>query len=75
MGNMIEPTGGGVGSFVNGVDLKDNLSDNLVGELRNALGEYGVLFFRDQNLPGEQNTERPPPAPVLRFHPAKAAAY
>ncbi|PPR59877.1 MAG: hypothetical protein CFH10_01745, partial [Alphaproteobacteria bacterium MarineAlpha4_Bin2] len=30
--------------------LANNLSDNLVSELRNALGEYGVLFFRDQNL-------------------------
>ena len=50
MSNMIEPTGGGVGSFVNGIDLANGLSDNLVSELRNALGEYGVLFFRDQNL-------------------------
>ena len=50
MSNMIEPTGGGVGSFVNGIDLADGLSDNLVGELCNALGEYGVLFFRNQNL-------------------------
>ena len=40
MTEMIQPTGSGVGAFVNGIDLAGSLSDNMVGELRNALGEH-----------------------------------
>ena len=56
MGDLnIRPTGGGVGAFVEGIDLAEKLSDNLTGNLRSALGEYGVLFFRDQAITPEQH--------------------
>jgi taurine dioxygenase len=46
----IEPSGGGVGAFVSGVDLNESPAEETVTTLRNALGEHGVLFFRDQNI-------------------------
>lgn len=49
----IRPSGGGVGAFVEGIDLGQNLCGNLVGTLRSALGEHGVLYFRDQDLAPE----------------------
>lgn len=39
----------GVGAYVEGVDLS-RLQSSEVEALRNALGHYGVLFFRDQAL-------------------------
>ena len=51
----IEPSGGGVGAFVRNIDLGHDVSDNVAGLLRQALGEHGVLFFRDQNLSPEQH--------------------
>ncbi len=46
----ISPSGGGVGAVVEGIDLARVRSGNVIGTLRAALGEHGVLFFRDQNL-------------------------
>ncbi|MEC9347454.1 MAG: TauD/TfdA family dioxygenase [Pseudomonadota bacterium] len=51
----IEPSGGGVGAFVSGIDLKREVSDNIAGVLTSALGEHGVLFFRDQDLSPEDH--------------------
>ena len=49
-GLSITPSGGGVGAFVDGIDLSQPLSDNITGAMRAALGDHGVLFFRDQDL-------------------------
>lgn len=54
-GISIRPSGGGVGAFVDGIDLARDLSGNVVGELRSALGDHGVLFFRDQRLTPAQH--------------------
>jgi len=51
----ITPSGGGIGAQVDGIDLGHDVSDNLTGVLRQALGEYGVLFFREQTLSPEQH--------------------
>jgi len=51
----IQPSNGGVGAFVEGVDLTQPLSNSLGKDLRQGLGEFGVLFFRDQNLSPEQH--------------------
>ncbi|MDF1720344.1 MAG: TauD/TfdA family dioxygenase [Minwuia sp.] len=51
----IEPSPGGVGAFVHGIDLAHDLNGNTVGVLRQALGDHGVLFFRDQDLTPDQH--------------------
>ena len=66
----ILPSGGGVGAFVEGIDLGQDLSDNLVGTLRSALGEHGVLFFRDQDISPEDHiafAEKFAPININRF--------
>ena len=45
----ISPSGGGVGAFVNGIDLRRIGADEAAA-IRLALGRHGVLFFRDQAL-------------------------
>lgn len=50
-----EPSSGGVGAYVRNIDLSETVSGNVSGALRAALGEYGVLFFRDQRLSPEQH--------------------
>lgn len=66
----IEPSGGGVGAFVRNIDLARDVSGNVAGLLRQALGEHGVLFFRDQSLTPDQHValaERFGPINVNRF--------
>ena len=66
----IVPSGGGVGAFIEGIDLGQDLSDNLVGTLRSALGEHGVLFFRDQDISPEDHiafAEKFAPININRF--------
>lgn len=50
-----EPSSGGVGAFVRNIDLSENVNGNIAGSLQAALGEYGVLFFRDQRLSPDQH--------------------
>ena len=45
----ISPSGGGVGAFVNGIDLR-RIGAEEAAAIRLALGRHGVLFFRDQAL-------------------------
>jgi taurine dioxygenase len=49
------PTNGALGAEVIGADLTRPLEDAEVGAMRSALGEHGVLFFRDQNITPEQH--------------------
>ena len=51
----IEPSGGGVGAFVTGLDLNQDMAAESISILRTALGEYGVLFFRDQDITPERH--------------------
>jgi taurine dioxygenase len=44
----IEPLTVTIGAEVSGVDLADDLSDHVIDDLRAALLEHKVLFFRDQ---------------------------
>jgi len=43
-------TNGGAGAFVENVDLSADLETATSQKIIEALGEYGVLFFRDQHL-------------------------
>jgi len=49
------PTSGAVGAEILGIDLSRELDDSDVAQLRGALNEYGVIFFREQNLSPEQH--------------------
>ena len=51
----IEPVAGALGAQIHGVDLSLPLSDETFGELRNALHEHLVIFFRDQDLTTAQH--------------------
>ena len=41
---------GALGAEVSGIQLGDNLGDDVIAEIRRALLEHLVLFFRDQSL-------------------------
>ncbi len=43
-----------IGAELSGISLADELSDETVAEIRQALLEYKVIFFRDQNLSQEE---------------------
>jgi taurine dioxygenase len=51
----VVPSGGGVGAFIEGVDLSLGLSKDAVKRIRAALGDYGVVFFREQLLSPTQH--------------------
>lgn len=66
----IRPTSGALGVEIHGVDLAQPLDDSGIGEIRQALNEHGVVFFRDQRLTPEQHiafAERFGPINVNRF--------
>lgn len=50
-----EPFSGALGATVTQIDLTSPLDDTTLQELKTALHEYEVLFFRDQPLPPEQH--------------------
>lgn len=47
---QVAPVSGTLGAEVTGVDLATDLHDGAIAELRAALVEHHVLFFRDQGL-------------------------
>jgi len=48
------PLGSTVGAEISGIDLRDPLPDEVIAEVRQALYDYKVIFFRDQPLnPGQ----------------------
>jgi taurine dioxygenase len=50
----IEPVSSALGAEISRVDLSTPLADATYLEIRQALSEYGVIFFRDQKLTPEQ---------------------
>lgn len=76
----IKPIAGRIGAKIVGVDLSANLSDEIIRDIRSALVQYKVIFFRGQNLDakgqvafarrfGEVTTAHPT-VPSLPDHPA-----
>lgn len=51
----VRPTSPSVGAEILGVDLSKPLSAAETGELREALNQFGVIFFREQELTPEQH--------------------
>ena len=46
----VRPVSPYVGAEIHGVDLTRPLDDQTTGEIRQALNEHGVIFFRDQTI-------------------------
>ena len=51
----VEPLTPAIGAEVSGVDLREPLDDDAYTEIRRALLEHGVIFFRDQPIDHEQH--------------------
>jgi taurine dioxygenase len=51
---LVEPLTGVLGALVSRVDLSSTLDEHTVADLREALLQHHVLFFRDQHLTAEQ---------------------
>lgn len=51
---FLQPLTSTIGSVIGGVDLRERLDPETVGQIRQALLDRGVVFFRGQNLSSEQ---------------------
>ena len=51
----IVPVAGALGAEIHGVHLSENLDDTLISDIRQALLDHLVIFFRDQELSPEQH--------------------
>ena len=51
----IRPISGALGAEVHGVDLSQDTSNDLIGEIRQALLDHLVIFFRDQDITPDQH--------------------
>jgi len=51
----VEPLSTALGAEICGVDLATPPAEPVLAEIRHAFGEYGVIFFRDQQLTPEQH--------------------
>jgi len=51
----VRPIAGALGAEIYGAKIGDDLDDDLIAEIRQALNEYGVIFFRDQKFDAEQH--------------------
>jgi alpha-ketoglutarate-dependent sulfate ester dioxygenase len=50
VGLDVSPVAGYIGAEITGVDLRARLEAAVVGEIRDALHRYKVIFFRDQQI-------------------------
>lgn len=46
----VRPIAGTIGAEIHGVDISQNLDDATIGDIRQALNEHCVIFFRNQTL-------------------------
>ena len=51
----VRPIAGACGAEIAGVRVGDDLDDTTIAEIRGALNEHGVVFFRDQEFDAEQH--------------------
>lgn len=51
----VSPIAGALGAEIGGVNVADALDDAVIGEIRQALLDHGVIFFRDQTLDRERH--------------------
>src|SRR5262249_46984710 len=48
-------SGGAIGAEIRGIDLAEPIIDETVTTIRQALGDWGVIFFREQSLTPDQH--------------------
>ena len=65
----VRPVAGNLGAEINGVDLQNPLSDNVYAEIHQALLQYLVIFFRDQDITPEQQKDFGRRFGELHIHP------
>ena len=53
----LKPLSAHAGVEISGVDLREPLSEAQAGEIRAALNQWGVVFFRDQDITPVQQVE------------------
>jgi taurine dioxygenase len=63
------PLGSTVGAELSGIDLRGPLSDDAIAEVRQALYDYKVIFFRDQPLTPQQHVAFARRFGELEIHP------
>ncbi|MFP6664772.1 MAG: TauD/TfdA family dioxygenase [Deltaproteobacteria bacterium] len=54
-GIEIRPVAAGFGAEIRGVDLAGDVSDSTIGEIRDTLARFGVIFLHEQSLSPEQH--------------------
>lgn len=59
-----------IGAELHGIDLRESLSEDAISEVRRALLEYKVIFFRDQDITREQHIAFARRFGELEIHPA-----
>lgn len=64
-----KPLGATIGAELTGVDLTGELSDEVTADIRRALHEYKVIFFRDQPLTQHQHVRFARRFGPLEVHP------
>jgi taurine dioxygenase len=64
-----KPLGATIGAELTGVDLTSDLPDAVIAEIRHALYEYKVIFFRDQALTQGQHVRFAKRFGSLEVHP------
>ncbi len=53
----IYPLSGAIGAEIYGVDIANGLTTAVFEEVQRAFSDFGVIFFRDQNLTPEQHID------------------
>jgi taurine dioxygenase len=65
----VTPVAGNLGAEISGVDLREPLTEDQYQEIRQALLQHLVIFFREQNITPEQHKEFGKRFGTLHFHP------
>jgi alpha-ketoglutarate-dependent sulfate ester dioxygenase len=65
----VTPLGATIGGEIRGVDLTRDLSDDVIAQIRRALREFKVVFFREQPLTAEQHVAFARRFGELELHP------
>ena len=66
----VVPVGGVVGAELHGVDLAKGIDNSICAEIRRHLLEYGVVFFRDQDISPATHKALAESFGPLQTHPA-----